>query len=131
MTTRLHRLKRDEIAQAFVEGPGASVPVILSPVQLAELLGLSVKTIYEWAAQGYLDGAFRKRGKHLLFWRDRALDRIFNGPEWKDGKQQTNPCRRKSLHRTAREEGNLPSGVLLERSPQENAKDPQPEGCPP
>ncbi|MFV1965253.1 MAG: hypothetical protein ACC628_07490 [Pirellulaceae bacterium] len=31
---------------------------------------------------GRLDGAFRNRGKHILIWRDRALDIIFNGPEW-------------------------------------------------
>lgn len=56
--------------------------MIMSPAQLAELLGLSVKTIYDWIAHGRLDGAFRKRGKHNLIWRDRALEIIFNGPEW-------------------------------------------------
>ena len=60
----------------------ADSPPILSPHQLAALLGLSVKTVYEWIARGRLDGAFRKRGKHNLIWRDRALKLIFNGPEW-------------------------------------------------
>jgi excisionase family DNA binding protein len=54
----------------------------LSPKQLAGLLGLSVKTIYEWVEKGRLDGAFRRRGKHLLLWRDRALDILFNGKDW-------------------------------------------------
>jgi hypothetical protein len=31
---------------------------------------------------GRFDGTFRKRGKHLRFWRDRVIDQFFNGPEW-------------------------------------------------
>jgi predicted site-specific integrase-resolvase len=57
-------------------------PAILNIKQLAEILGRSPKTIYEWMARGRLDGCFRKRGKHILVARDRALDRIFNGREW-------------------------------------------------
>jgi hypothetical protein len=30
-------------------------------------------------AKGRLDGTYRKRGKHLLFWRDRLLDTVLNG----------------------------------------------------
>jgi len=33
-------------------------------------------------AKSRLDGAYRKRGKHALIWRDRALDIILNGKEW-------------------------------------------------
>lgn len=61
----------------------ADVPPILSPRELADLLGLSVKTVYEWIARGRLDGAFRKRGKHVLIWRDRVIMQIFNGPDWR------------------------------------------------
>ena len=85
MSTRAKRLSGDEIQRAFHEGPGAQVPVILSPPQLADLLGLSVKTVYQWIAAGRLDGAFRKRGKHVLIWRNRVLDVLFNGPEWQNG----------------------------------------------
>jgi excisionase family DNA binding protein len=76
------KLTRSEIDRAFAEGPGAQVPVILSPQQLAGLVGISTKTMYEWIAKGRLDGAFRKRGKHVLIWRDRAIDILFNGKEW-------------------------------------------------
>jgi hypothetical protein len=82
VSTRARKLSPAEIQRAFTDGPGAAVPVILSPAQLAGLLGLAPKTIYEWIAKGRLDGAFRKRGKHNLIWRDRAIDLIFNGPEW-------------------------------------------------
>jgi excisionase family DNA binding protein len=71
-----------EIAAPFTGAVADRFPVILSPVQLAELLGLSVNTVYEWMAKGRLDGAYRKRGKHALFWRGRALDLILNGKEW-------------------------------------------------
>jgi len=69
-------------ARPFAGERGERFPPVLSPEQLAELLGLSVKTIYEWMPKGRLDGAYRKRGKHALIWRDRALDVLFNGKEW-------------------------------------------------
>jgi len=82
MSARKRPLSSDEIARAF-QGPAAEqFPVILSPKQLAHLLGLSPKTIYEWIARGRLEGAFRKRGKHVLIWRDRAIDSLINGKEW-------------------------------------------------
>ncbi len=82
MADRKLKLTADEITRPFTAELTAEYPPILSPEQLAELLGQSVKTIYEWMAKGRLDGAYRKRGKHALFWRARALDIIFNGKEW-------------------------------------------------
>jgi excisionase family DNA binding protein len=81
VSTRKRNLTPGDLRQAFADRD-AQHPVIMSPAQLAELLGLSVKTVYDWIAHGRLDGAFRKRGKHNLIWRDRALEIIFNGPEW-------------------------------------------------
>jgi excisionase family DNA binding protein len=82
MGLRKQILTADEIARPFDGVGSVPCPVILSPGQLAALTGLSVKTIYEWIAKGRLDGAFRKRGKHVLIWRDRAIDILFNGKEW-------------------------------------------------
>ena len=82
MSTRKRKLSSTEITQAFAEGSGAQCRPILTVKQLAELLQLSTKTIYEWIAKGRLDGAFRKRGKHHLIWRDRVINILFNGPEW-------------------------------------------------
>lgn len=76
-------LKPAEIAAAFdSEDLRRRFPPILTVRQLAELLQRSPKTIYHWIDKGRLDGTFRKRGKAHLLWRDRALDRVFNGPEW-------------------------------------------------
>ena len=85
MTTRSKKLTQHEIQQAFADGPGAQVPVILTLDELATLARVHTKTLCEWVAKGPLDGAFRKRGKRLLFWRDRAIDILFNGKEWQDG----------------------------------------------
>jgi excisionase family DNA binding protein len=74
--TRLN-LTPAELARAF-----DGVPPVLSPDQLAKVLGLSVKTIYGWMEQGRLDGAFRRRGKRCLIVRNRAMDIIFNGKSW-------------------------------------------------
>lgn len=82
MSTRKRKLSSTEIAQAFAEGSGTSFPPILKVEQLASLLQISTKTLYEWIAKGRLDGTFRKRGKHILVWRDRIIDLLFNGPEW-------------------------------------------------
>jgi len=81
VSTRAKPVSRDEIARAFSGRPDDCSP-ILSPPRLASLLGLSPKTVYEWVAKGRLDGAFRERGKHILIWRDRALDILVNGKEW-------------------------------------------------
>jgi hypothetical protein len=81
MSTRDKRLSREEIRAAFADS-GVHWSPILSPKDLAQIVGQSVKTIYQWGEAGRLDGAFRKRGKHILIWRDRAIDKLFNGPEW-------------------------------------------------
>src|SRR5689334_20634755 len=75
-------LPPDELTRPFAGEWGDHFPPILSPTQLAALLGLSPKTVYEWIAKGRLDGSFRKRGKHVLIWRDRALHVLFNGKDW-------------------------------------------------
>ncbi len=82
MSAKRIQLTKAEIAKAFREGNGAQIPVILSTEQLAALVSRSPKTIYEWVALGYLDGTFRKRGNGHLFWRDRVIQALFNGPEW-------------------------------------------------
>jgi excisionase family DNA binding protein len=82
MAAKRPSLTPDEIAAAFGGPGGGALPPIVTPAQLAAVLQISVKTLYEWVAKGRLDGAFRKRGKHLLIWRDRAIDTLFNGKEW-------------------------------------------------
>ena len=82
VSTRRRPLSNDEIAQAFAGPGGERYGPILTPGQLAELAGVSAKTIYDWLAKGRLDGAYRKRGKHVLLWRDRALHILFNGRDW-------------------------------------------------
>ena len=82
MSTLTRKLSKAEIQQAFADDEGARFGPILTPAQLADLMRVSVKTLYQWLAEGRLDGAFRKRGKHHLIWRDRAIDILFNGKEW-------------------------------------------------
>jgi hypothetical protein len=77
-------ISRAELEALFTGELADKHKPILSPAGLANLLGLKLKTIYTWIAAGRLDGCFRKRGKHNLIWRDKALDRIFNGSDWND-----------------------------------------------
>ena len=78
MTRRIDRISLDEFAAAF-----ADEPPVLNVQQFAKVLGISPKTIYQWHEQGRFGCASRRRGKHILIWRDRALDILFNGPTWK------------------------------------------------
>jgi predicted DNA-binding transcriptional regulator AlpA len=78
---------REAIAATFATGSAATDRPIVSPEELGAIVGVSRKTIYAWVGQGHLDGSFRKRGKHLLIWRDKALDLLFNGPEWSKHEQ--------------------------------------------
>lgn len=82
MTDRQNNLSTNEIARAFADEEGRRFPPILGIEQVGELLGRAVSTIREWVAKGYLDGCFRRRGKRLAFWRDRVIDKFFNGPDW-------------------------------------------------
>ena len=82
MPSRKPNLSEAEISRPFTGTLAERFPPIISPAQLAELLGLSVKTIYEWMSKGRLDGAYRRRGKHALIWRDRALSLLFDGKDW-------------------------------------------------
>lgn len=82
MRKRPPKLTPEEVRQAFEFGSGAGVPVILTPAHLADLLHVSIKTVYAWMEAGRLDGATRKRGKRVFIWRDRVLDILFNGKDW-------------------------------------------------
>jgi hypothetical protein len=75
-------LSRAELRAPFTGELAKKFPAIISPAQLSTLLGLSPKTIYLWLSLGRLDGCYRKRDKHCLIWRDRALSKIFDGPSW-------------------------------------------------
>jgi excisionase family DNA binding protein len=75
---RPQRLTSAEIQIAFDdEAMRTAFPPILSPELLAQLLGLSVSTIYLWIAKGKLAGAVTKVGKHRLIWRNRAIETLF------------------------------------------------------
>lgn len=75
----LKPLTKDEIRAAL-----GDYPPIITPAQLAEITGISRSTVYQWIAQDRLKGALRRRGKHVLIWRDRAVELLFNGPRWED-----------------------------------------------
>ncbi len=80
MSTRKRRkiLTKDEITHPFEGEWGDRYPPILTVEQAAKLLQISRSTLYEWLKKGRLDGAYRKRGKHILLWRDKIIEIIFN-----------------------------------------------------
>lgn len=78
--TRGIELQPAEIHAAFnVDGLIDRIGPVLGPTGCAEMLGLSVDTIYSWLETGRLHGCHRRRGKRQLIWRDRAILLTFNG----------------------------------------------------
>lgn len=71
------KLSPDEIQRA-----GSHLPPVLTVDQAAQFLQVPKKTIYEWSSAGRLDLCSRRRGKRLLFLRDRFIEEIFNGKDW-------------------------------------------------
>ncbi len=82
MTQRKDDLSRAEIAKAFSGEAGETFPPILNLTDVACLLRRPEKTVREWMNKDRFKGCFRKRGKRYSFWRDRVVDRIFNGSDW-------------------------------------------------
>ena len=74
-------LRPEEIVQAF-NAHQDQYPPILRTDQVASMLGVPRKTIYDWAGKGRFNGSMRKRGKRLYFFRDRVIEQFFNGPQW-------------------------------------------------
>ena len=102
-------LTRDEIRKLCAD-EGDRFPPILSPELLQKMIGLkSVKTIYTWIEKGRLKRAVRKRGKHNLILRDRAVEILFNGGAWTENGQnkKTNSI---GGHRESTHEGRKESG---------------------
>lgn len=65
---------------ALTSGLRAQYPPIITPYFLAALVGRSLEAIRHWSAHDQLRGACRRRGKHLLVWRDRAWARSLDQP---------------------------------------------------
>jgi len=73
------RLTSQEIAEAFSDPNWIKrFPPVLSVDQAAELIIVPKSTLYDWSSRGLLDGCARRVGKHLRFFRDRLLTKIFN-----------------------------------------------------
>ena len=53
-------------------------PPILSTRQAAEILQVPIGTIYDWSSRSLLRGCSRRVGKHLRFFRDRLISKVFN-----------------------------------------------------
>ena len=70
------KLTRDEISASI---DGDRYPPILTPKQAAELLQVSLPTIYRWSSEDRYSLAIR-RGRPLRIWRDRLIEQFFSDP---------------------------------------------------
>lgn len=73
------RLSAREISAAFADPEVAKqFPPILTIDQAADLLQIPKATLYDWRSRGLLNGCSRRIGKHIRFFRDRLINRLFN-----------------------------------------------------
>ncbi len=75
-------ISKSEIQNAFEGQDGQRFPIILTVEEAAQLVRRSPKTIYEWVRKGNLDKTYIKRGKRILFLRNKFIDEVFNGKGW-------------------------------------------------
>jgi len=81
------KISTEEIRQAFERGEFAQrLPPILTKRHVADMFHFGIGTINDWLSKGRFDGAYRRRGKHIRFFRDRIVDIYFNGREWSNEK---------------------------------------------
>jgi excisionase family DNA binding protein len=73
------RLTANEVSAVFADSPWArEFPPVLTVDQAATLLQVPKATVYDWSSRGLLRGCSRRVGKHLRFFRDRLLMKVFN-----------------------------------------------------
>jgi excisionase family DNA binding protein len=78
------RLTAREIAAACATNP--TIPPVLTIDEAAALLRIPKGTLQDWRSRRLLTGCCRKVGKHVRFFRDRLLERVFNHGINDDGK---------------------------------------------
>jgi len=78
MARRPDPLTAAELEVAFSGEWNEKFPPVLSPVQLARLVHVPLKTVYAWSSEGVLDAAKFPAGKRVCFWRNRALAILHN-----------------------------------------------------
>ena len=82
------KLTRSELNAPFESSDaGKQYPPVMTAQQAAALLQVPVATIYDWSSRGLLRGCARRCGKHLRFFRDRFLEKLFNEGILHDSKQ--------------------------------------------
>jgi excisionase family DNA binding protein len=76
---RIQKLTPDEVDLAYGDQSNAvAYPNILTVKQFARMFQVNNSTAYLWIAQGKLDGAVTKVGKHRRIWRNRVVTMLFN-----------------------------------------------------
>lgn len=72
-------LTDEELAAMFAEPEWArQFPPILRPKAAARLLQIPLSTLYQWNSQRRLDDCWYPMGKHVRYFRNRLLIRLFN-----------------------------------------------------
>lgn len=75
----MQELTTAEILQAFADPETARrFPPLLTEAQAAELLHIASKTLGNWRRDGRLEGTYSKRGKTVLYFRDRLIKNHFS-----------------------------------------------------
>ena len=73
------KLTDREITSSFADPLCAQrFPPVLTIEQAADLLQIPPQTVYQWRSRGLLGSCCRKIGKHLRFYRDRLIKKVFN-----------------------------------------------------
>lgn len=73
------KLTKKEINAAFGDEAGGGFPAILTMEQVSAMLQVPMSTLKQWKTEGRFDGCYRRVGKRVRWFRDRVIEKYFNG----------------------------------------------------
>lgn len=92
MSIKFQKLSPEEI-KCLIDSLDPELRVSMDAVETAKFLKINRSTLYGWKSYGYLEGTYRKRGKHLVFLTSRLVDKFYNGRDW----SYPYPCKTKTI----------------------------------
>lgn len=73
------KLTKKEINAAFGDEADGGFPAILTMQQVSAMLQVPMSTLKQWKTEGRFDGCYRRVGKRVRWFRDRVIEKYFNG----------------------------------------------------
>ena len=92
MSIKFQKISPEEI-KGIIDTLDPELRTSMGSEEASKFLKISLSTLYGWVSYGYLEGTYRRRGKHLVFLTSRLVDKFYNGKDW----SYPYPCKTKNI----------------------------------